>query len=74
MGFFTPLKEGLSYITVEPIIFLFFWSIPYIDHGNGALLFHKFCLQTYNETICENITSDPLLAAENIIIQSLSSR
>ncbi|KAF6024787.1 hypothetical protein EB796_016916 [Bugula neritina] len=50
------MLDSLKYITVEPIIFLFFWSVPYIDHGNGVLLFNYFCHTTHNVTFCSIIS------------------
>lgn len=76
MGYFTPMVECLKYITVEPVIFLFFWAIPYIDHANGVLLFNKFCLEDYhNITYCDLISHNKdLYKQENIEIQSQTSR
>lgn len=76
MGYLKFLKESFQYITVEPLILLFFWSIPYIDHGNGVLLFNKFCYEVYsNETFCELVAKyKDHYEEQSIRIQSQTSR
>lgn len=67
--------DSLRYITVEPIILLFFWSIPYIDHGNGVLLFNYFCKEDYNSTFCDDISKpEHADGPENHFIQGQVSR
>ncbi|XP_067946529.1 proton-coupled folate transporter-like [Watersipora subatra] len=70
------ILDSIKHITVEPIILLFYWSIPYLDHGNGVLLFNYFCRVDFNETFCKyNITSDMYLdGPENHEIQGQVSR
>ena len=75
MGWWKYAKDSLAYISVEPIILLFFWSLPYIDHGNGVLLFRYFCGANYNETFCKNISKPPLDdSPENHAIQGQVSQ